>query len=1180
MMKEFKKGLIGLVAFAMIFASVAAAMPASAAVADGSLVKTADSSTVYYVSGGKLYVFPNEKTYATWFSNWDGVMTVTQAELTALNGGVPAGNVTYREGTKLVTTPSVSTVYAVEPGGVLRSILSEENAIALYGSNWASRVEDVPAGFMVNYTVGSDMTPGVYPVGTLVREDGASTTYIVGEGATKRPIATGEAFDANMWSWGNLVTASDLSGYADGTSVTGAEAGFTTVAGTSGSSTTPSADSVNVSLSASTPAATTVISDTGNGAQALVPMVTVNFTAPSTGDVTVNTLKFKRTGISSDTDVEASYVYEGMTKLAEGGSLSSGYVTFNKSTGLFTVPAGTTKSVTLRVDLKEALSAGKTLSFQLEEVMTENSAAVNGSLPIAGNTMSTASVTDLGYASYGLTGGGYTLASANGTVDPGEDDFKVYQMQLQANDQDLELHYLKATLLGSVEQDDLRNFTLKKGGDVLATGELNGDREVEFDLMASPYEIEKGENPTLEIHADVVSGTDRTFRFKVEYATDIVLKDQGYGVYVGDTAEWSAKGNAYYYTINTGSLTVSRDTGSPSENVVAGANNVKLGTFTFEANGEDVKVKNLAVKATVTGSRGTVAGLDNGKVFLNGVQVGTTQDIVTASAGTSFTFGSSFIVPAGEVSMVDIYADVKTSTSTDYASDDTVKVEFVAGTDNAQGVNSLTSISSSNVAGNALTVSASSLNLIKYSAYGNQSIVKPANAAKIASFVVSAGAYEGIDIDSFTLTNATSGPMQNLKFVDSESGTQYGTTKSSLPSSGSSTVTVNNLDLAASESRVIDVFADIKSTTTANTIAISVAAAGTAAVTGDSTSASAAALQTMTITTGSISAAADGSKPDADIVVAGNTVTMNVVKFTAVNEAYEVTKMQIDNSSATADRSVGKVILEYENEAGDTMTAEGYLSSGTVNFNGLTVYVPKDETALVTVKAMVPTVSQGAVSGDLPALTFDGSANFSAKGLASGTVTTSNPGSVSANSMVVRKTVPTVTTVTLPSTTLSNGTKVISKFSVAADSAGAVYFKEMNFTYTTSSGIALGDVKLYRTGNSTALCTATVDTVNKTIECVLSSEEQIGAGESKTYELKAMSVTGTTDNSSITTTIAGSASAATAGTSTTYDLLKLYETGGLLWSDGSTTPHTSSSADYADATYVNNLPTDSQNLTK
>ncbi len=129
--------------------------PAQAAVtARDVLIKAPGaSSAVYYLAqDGKRYVFPNQKTFATWFSDFGGVMQVSAADLMSFPLG---GNVTYRPGIKMVKITTDPKVYAVAAGGDLRWITSEAVAVALYGTDWNQKIDDVPDAFFVNYHVGT-----------------------------------------------------------------------------------------------------------------------------------------------------------------------------------------------------------------------------------------------------------------------------------------------------------------------------------------------------------------------------------------------------------------------------------------------------------------------------------------------------------------------------------------------------------------------------------------------------------------------------------------------------------------------------------------------------------------------------------------------------------------------------------------------------------------------------------------------------------------------------------------------------------------------------------------------------------------------------------------------------------------------------------------------------------------
>lgn len=66
---------------------------------------------VYYLGAdGKRYVFPNQKTYMTWYSNFSTVKVVSSTEMSSYPIG---GNATYRPGTKMIKITTDPKVYAV-----------------------------------------------------------------------------------------------------------------------------------------------------------------------------------------------------------------------------------------------------------------------------------------------------------------------------------------------------------------------------------------------------------------------------------------------------------------------------------------------------------------------------------------------------------------------------------------------------------------------------------------------------------------------------------------------------------------------------------------------------------------------------------------------------------------------------------------------------------------------------------------------------------------------------------------------------------------------------------------------------------------------------------------------------------------------------------------------------------
>jgi plastocyanin len=139
---------------AMVFAPIATHAATTGAFQAGDLIKGTQFSTVYYFGpDGHRYVFPNDKTYFTWYTDFSTVKTISDNMLQTIPLG--RSNITYRPGYKMVKIDTDPRTYAVDQGGVLRWVKSEELAKTLFGLNWNQRIDDVPDPFFINYKVGT-----------------------------------------------------------------------------------------------------------------------------------------------------------------------------------------------------------------------------------------------------------------------------------------------------------------------------------------------------------------------------------------------------------------------------------------------------------------------------------------------------------------------------------------------------------------------------------------------------------------------------------------------------------------------------------------------------------------------------------------------------------------------------------------------------------------------------------------------------------------------------------------------------------------------------------------------------------------------------------------------------------------------------------------------------------------
>ncbi|MEA3450145.1 MAG: hypothetical protein U9Q85_04210, partial [Patescibacteria group bacterium] len=141
-MNKLRKAIVvGVMTMTVLSMSVVVAPEAGAVAQAGDLIKMDGLSSVYYLAAdGKRYVFPNEKTYFSWYSDFSSVVTIPQSEL---EGYALGANVTVRPGTKLIKITTDPKVYAVEPDGNLVHVPDEDTAETLWGTDWATRVIDI-----------------------------------------------------------------------------------------------------------------------------------------------------------------------------------------------------------------------------------------------------------------------------------------------------------------------------------------------------------------------------------------------------------------------------------------------------------------------------------------------------------------------------------------------------------------------------------------------------------------------------------------------------------------------------------------------------------------------------------------------------------------------------------------------------------------------------------------------------------------------------------------------------------------------------------------------------------------------------------------------------------------------------------------------------------------------------
>ncbi|NMA48846.1 MAG: hypothetical protein GX947_03630, partial [Tissierellia bacterium] len=267
--------------------------------------------------------------------------------------------------------------------------------------------------------------------------------------------------------------------------------------------------------------------------------------------------------------------------------------------------------------------------------------------------------------------------------------------------------------------------------------------------------------------------------------------------------------------------------------------------------------------------------------------------------------------------------------------------------------------------------------------------------------------------------------------------------------------------------------------------------------------------QVITNASGSLSKMIDPSTPTSSLVAQGNTITVGSYKFEAVNDAYSISQLTFNLAGGYPAIQTLK-LMDGSSQVGTSLN-----SANEVTFNLATpIHVLANSSKTIDLEATLGTIGTyaGATGSDIKA-TLTGLIERDSQGTAEVIKGLSIP----SNSQYAYRSVPTISTLPLPSGILTVGTKTLQKFSIAASSANPVSWSKIAFTVDKTTSAQLDgcstagctNVKLY--DGSTEIPGVMVASANfgstdktGTITFVPNTEQQIAASQTKTYELKGL----------------------------------------------------------------------------
>jgi hypothetical protein len=605
-----------------------------------------------------------------------------------------------------------------------------------------------------------------------------------------------------------------------------------TVSSTTGTGSTVSAGTVGGALAVSL-AATSPITGSVIAGQAAADLAEYTFTNNSATASTVTNITLQRGGVSADTALANVYLFNGATRLTDAATVSSGQVTFNSAAGLFTVAPGSSVTISVKADIAKASNSGQTINLSLTNVSATPMFSV--SYPLAGAFQTITSAGDL--AGVTLTPESqFANTASQMSINAGTVQNAIWGAVVQTSQRAVYLKSLAIKIIGSIPSNSLTNIGLFASGVKIATATgIDSNGLLTFvPTTAGGYSING--SVTLEVRADIVNGSSRSFTASLQNAADLQIVDSNYNVGItytlGNTSNTGALSTPQI-NILSGSLSASLDSSLGSGNVVYGSTGVDLAHYALTGYGEDEKISYLDVAATQDLSNVTLLA---GPSLSSLVSISSAQNISSsteATNGVQFSLGSSLIVPAGTTEYLVVRGDLKNANGNDTATTSQVYVNLIGVSGNAEGSysSSLTTFPTSPVQGPTLTVVGAGLSVSQNSGFQNLTYTANSANTKIGSFTLTANSSEAVNLTGVTVTLAQGSGYLPLTSL-SNLYVSVNNTKQQPQSTGNN-FSVSNVQIPANGYTTVDVFADVGALPSTQTYSgtLTVSAAGTASTT-------------------------------------------------------------------------------------------------------------------------------------------------------------------------------------------------------------------------------------------------------------------------------------------------------------------------------------------------------------
>ena len=987
----------------------------------------------------------------------------------------------------------------------------------------------------------------------------------------------------------------------------------------------------------STPATGTGISVVGGSqptatlapdSAARVPFTNFIVTAGSDGDVVMDSVSIERSGLAPDA------VFSGIVLLDSDGVQIGTSKTLNSNHqatvgAKTTIPAGTSKTFTIAGNMAADNSSRDGTIATLSVIAVNTSAAVSGSLPIAGTAQTINASLAIGSVTMGISSFDPNSAQSK---EIGTTGVRIAGITVTAGSAEkIRINNIRWNQTGSAGSSDISNVvTVVDGTEYAST--VSADGKFYTAKLGSGIVVDKGNLIDIYVKADIIGGSARTVIFDIDKRTDLNITGEtfGYGITppagsdsAATTSSVFTAGTPWFdnatLTISAGSVTsIQKSTSVAAQNVAVNVSDQPLGAFETDIKGEAINVSGMAL--TVASTTGSGYGLLTNVTIVdqNGTVVaGPVDATYTSALVQTVTFTDSVTIPTGKM----VYS-VKGKVASNVGNGGTY-ITTVTPSGWTSPIGDVTGDSITITQGafdlNTMTVKSAALDISISSAPVAQNITAGAQDFTYANLQLDATqSGEDVRFSSIPLemTFATMEVTQATTCQLFDGSTALNTGSNVVTPSGTSaaenTFTFDaTLVVPKGTIKTLALKCDLANSIANKTVyqwgvrdtAANMTVTGVTSSNAVTETVTASNGQAMTLAAVAVVASKDSSSPSYAIASAGSTgVTAGVIKFRASNEAITLQRvgLSLTNTASSSSSDLVQVALYDGATKVGTAVFTGSNTRATSTLD-IPVTLPKDADKTLTVKVDLANIgtAQAGSQGARIAVDIDtNSTNTQGVGQESGT-TVNASGSTAFDGVRMFKTKPTFAKLAIPTTVLVTSTMDLYRFSVTADSAGSLGIYKFTVNLATSSSpvsasTTISNLKVKAYTNSSFSTEVSgfspAGQLNDTVATLVSGDNnilmsastqgqdslQIPAGTTYYFRVIAdVALTGSPTAGSITTSLLGDSVypvlAANMGLSTAIDNDAEDD---FVWSPNATTTSDTTHVDWTNGYFVSGLPSD------